>query len=56
MELHGDGVKDIAFAVEDLDYIMDFAKRRGAEVIRDIHEESDTLGRVRLATIRTVRI
>lgn len=54
MEKHGDGVKDIAFAVEDLDYIVDFAKRRGAEVVRDITEEKDKWGTVRSATLKTV--
>ncbi|OQR78648.1 4-hydroxyphenylpyruvate dioxygenase-like [Tropilaelaps mercedesae] len=53
LEVHGDGVKDIAFAVEDLDYIVDTAKRRGAEVIRDIWKETDRWGTVRFATVRT---
>ncbi|XP_003741420.1 4-hydroxyphenylpyruvate dioxygenase [Galendromus occidentalis] len=53
MEKHGDGVKDIAFAVEDLDYIVALAKRRGAEILKDISEERDTHGSVRSATLKT---
>jgi 4-hydroxyphenylpyruvate dioxygenase len=50
---HGDGVKDIAFTVEDIDFIISKAKERGAVVVQDITEESDENGRVRLATVRT---
>jgi len=50
---HGDGVKDIAFAVEDLDAIVQAAKDRGATVVRDIWEESDGAGTVRFATVQT---
>ncbi|XP_019865264.1 4-hydroxyphenylpyruvate dioxygenase [Aethina tumida] len=50
---HGDGVKDIAFAVENLDNIVRIAKERGAKVVRDIWEESDFNGTVRFATIQT---
>lgn len=52
---HGDGVKDIAFAVEDLDVIVKGARERGAIILRDIWEESDENGSVRFATIQTVR-
>ncbi|GLV32426.1 4-hydroxyphenylpyruvate dioxygenase [Carabus blaptoides fortunei] len=50
---HGDGVKDIAFAVEDLDAILTLAKQRGAVVVRDVWEEIDAHGKVRMATIQT---
>lgn len=50
---HGDGVKSIAFAVENLDGIVSRAKEKGAEVVRDIWEESDFNGSVRFASIRT---
>jgi 4-hydroxyphenylpyruvate dioxygenase len=52
---HGDGVKDIAFEVEDLDAIVSYAKKQGAKVIRDIWEERDEDGIVRMATLQTVR-
>uniref|UniRef100_A0A131YEK1 4-hydroxyphenylpyruvate dioxygenase n=1 Tax=Rhipicephalus appendiculatus TaxID=34631 RepID=A0A131YEK1_RHIAP len=50
---HGDGVKDIAFSVEDLDTIVKRAKERGAAIVRDIWEESDECGTVRFATVQT---
>jgi 4-hydroxyphenylpyruvate dioxygenase len=52
---HGDGVKDISFDVEDLDFIVSRAKERGAKIVKDIWEESDEFGSVRFATIQTVR-
>nr|XP_053632722.1 4-hydroxyphenylpyruvate dioxygenase-like [Cherax quadricarinatus] len=50
---HGDGVKDIAFNVHDLDAIMKRAKERGAKVVREIWEEEDDGGRVRFGTVQT---
>jgi len=50
---HGDGVKDIAFAVEDLDNIVRHAKAKGAKIIKDIWEESDFDGKVRMVQIQT---
>ncbi|XP_059163200.1 4-hydroxyphenylpyruvate dioxygenase-like [Physella acuta] len=50
---HGDGVKDVAFEVEDLDAIVKKAKSRGAVVVRDVWEESDQYGKVRMATVQT---
>lgn len=50
---HGDGAKDIAFEIEDLDAIFKRAVERGASVVREPWEESDKDGTVRLATIRT---
>uniref|UniRef100_A0A1I8MWB3 4-hydroxyphenylpyruvate dioxygenase n=1 Tax=Musca domestica TaxID=7370 RepID=A0A1I8MWB3_MUSDO len=50
---HGDGVKDVAFEVEDIEAIFNLAKERGAEVVREIWEESDEFGTVKFATIKT---
>ncbi|XP_023030347.1 4-hydroxyphenylpyruvate dioxygenase [Leptinotarsa decemlineata] len=50
---HGDGVKDIAFAVDNLEGIVTKAKERGAKVVQDIWEESDFNGSARFATIQT---
>nr|XP_036214368.1 4-hydroxyphenylpyruvate dioxygenase isoform X2 [Bactrocera oleae] len=50
---HGDGVKDVAFEVENLEAIFKYAKERGAEVVREIWEEKDEYGVVRFATIKT---
>lgn len=53
---HGDGVKDVSFAVEDLDVIVNRARERGAKIVRDIWEESDADGSVRFAVLQTVVI
>ncbi|KAJ8680533.1 hypothetical protein QAD02_016320 [Eretmocerus hayati] len=50
---HGDGVRDIAFNVEDIDTILKVAKERGAKVVRDLWEEEDEHGVVRFATVQT---
>lgn len=54
--LHGDFVKDVAFQVENLDYIVKYAKQQGAVVVKDIWEESDDNGVVRIAVLKTVSI
>ncbi|RVE51712.1 hypothetical protein evm_003684 [Chilo suppressalis] len=51
--LHGDFVKDIAFEVENLDYIVDYAKKQGAVVVKDIWEAKDENGAVRMAVLKT---
>ncbi|OXU27215.1 hypothetical protein TSAR_007041, partial [Trichomalopsis sarcophagae] len=50
---HGDGVRDIAFNVEDIDTIFKVAKERGAKIVRDLWEEKDEYGVVRFATVQT---
>jgi len=50
---HGDGVKDVAFSVEDLDAIVQAAKDRGVHIVRDIWQEEDEFGVVRFATVQT---
>lgn len=54
VQVHGDAVKDVAFEVEDLDHIMKHAKTKGAVVVKDIWEESDEFGTVKMAIIKTV--
>ncbi|KAG1662729.1 4-hydroxyphenylpyruvate dioxygenase [Nymphon striatum] len=51
--MHGDAVKDIAFSVENLDAIVEGARKRGANIVKDIWEESDDFGKVRFAIIST---
>lgn len=51
---HGDGVKDVAFEVDDLDWIVAHAKAEGAKVVRDVTEEKDEDGFVKYATLQTV--
>lgn len=51
---HGDGVKDISFAVEEIDIIVNRARDRGAKIVRDVWEESDENGTVKFAVLQTV--
>ncbi|XP_004843929.1 4-hydroxyphenylpyruvate dioxygenase isoform X1 [Heterocephalus glaber] len=50
---HGDSVKDIAFEVEDCDYIVQKARERGAKVVREPWVEEDKFGKVKLAVLQT---
>ncbi|KAK3595748.1 hypothetical protein CHS0354_025377 [Potamilus streckersoni] len=50
---HGDGAKDIAFEVEDLDSIFKRAQELGAIVVKKPWEESDENGKVRFTVIQT---
>lgn len=50
---HGDGVRDIAFYVEDADHAFHEAVRRGATPVSEPQERSDENGTVRHAAIAT---
>ncbi|KAG1931619.1 4-hydroxyphenylpyruvate dioxygenase [Pimephales promelas] len=50
---HGDGVKDVAFQVEDCDFLVKKAKERGAVVVREPWVEQDSGGKVKYAVIQT---
>jgi 4-hydroxyphenylpyruvate dioxygenase len=50
---HGDGVRDIAFQVDDADRAFEEAVKRGAAPAIEPHDESDQHGRVRRAAIHT---
>ncbi|XP_037537075.1 4-hydroxyphenylpyruvate dioxygenase [Nematolebias whitei] len=50
---HGDGVKDIAFTVEDCDFLVQKARERGAVIIKEPHTLEDKSGKVRLAVLQT---
>mmetsp|Transcript_424 Transcript_424/g.568 ORF Transcript_424/g.568 Transcript_424/m.568 type:complete len:187 (-) Transcript_424:667-1227(-) len=51
---HGDGVKDVAMAVDDCRAVFESAKANGATVVKEPWEESDQFGKVVMATIQTV--
>lgn len=51
--LHGDGVKDVAFRVDDARVAFEFAKSKGAKVISEPEELTDENGSVVIATIQT---
>ena len=50
---HGDGVRDIAFHVEDADYAFNEAVKRGAKAFIEPHDWKDENGSVRRAAIHT---
>ncbi|XP_066116740.1 4-hydroxyphenylpyruvate dioxygenase isoform X2 [Saccopteryx bilineata] len=50
---HGDGVKDIAFEVEDCDSIVQKARERGAKIVREPWVEEDKFGKVKFAVLQT---
>ncbi|KAF7988967.1 hypothetical protein HCN44_007277 [Aphidius gifuensis] len=50
---HGDGVRDVSFCVEDIDAIVQFAIKHGAKLIKNIWEEKDDFGVVKMATVQT---
>lgn len=52
---HGDGVKDVSFDVENIEFIVKTARERGAKIVKDVWEESDEFGSVRMATLQTVK-
>jgi 4-hydroxyphenylpyruvate dioxygenase len=50
---HGDGIRDIAFLVDDVDVAYDAALRRGAEGFRPPADDTDRNGVIRHAAIAT---
>lgn len=50
---HGDGVVDIALEVPDVDRCIDWARRHGATVLVEPHDETDEFGTVRSAALAT---
>jgi 4-hydroxyphenylpyruvate dioxygenase len=50
---HGDGVIDIALEVPDVDRCVDWARRQGATVLAEPHDDTDEFGTVRSATLAT---
>lgn len=50
---HGDGVKDIAMMVEDVDRAFNESVKRGAVAVQEPHNLTDSNGTVRKAAIKT---
>ncbi|XP_059829135.1 4-hydroxyphenylpyruvate dioxygenase isoform X2 [Hypanus sabinus] len=50
---HGDGVKDIAFQVENCDFLVKMAKERGADIVKGPWIEEDNDGKVKFAILKT---
>ncbi|MBS1795932.1 MAG: 4-hydroxyphenylpyruvate dioxygenase [Acidobacteria bacterium] len=53
IKIHGDGVRDIAFLVEDADAAFNEAVKRGARAFIEPHDWQDENGTVRRAAIHT---
>lgn len=53
LEKHGDGVKDIAFTVDDSAGIFNKAVKRGATAVKEPKTISDEFGSVIVSTVRT---
>ena len=53
IEKHGDGVKDVAFHVDDSAGIFNKAVSRGAVAVREPHIIKDEHGSVMLSTVKT---
>jgi 4-hydroxyphenylpyruvate dioxygenase len=50
---HGDGVKDVAFTVDDAEKAWQYAIERGAESVQDPKTFQDEHGKVLMAAIKT---
>ena len=53
---HGDGVKDVAFTVNDLHTVVENARANGARIVKEIWSESDEQGTVHMARVQTVGV
>ena len=53
---HGDGVKDVAFTVNNLESVIEKARAQGATIVKEIWSESDEYGTVRMACVQTVNV
>ncbi len=49
---HGDGVIDVALEVPDVDKCVAHARRAGAQIVVEPHDETDSRGTVRTATLK----
>ncbi|XP_036434315.1 4-hydroxyphenylpyruvate dioxygenase [Colossoma macropomum] len=50
---HGDGVKDVAFTVQDCDFLVQKARERGAVIVKEPRVLEDKFGKVKLAVLQT---
>ncbi|KAE9551169.1 hypothetical protein FO519_005614 [Halicephalobus sp. NKZ332] len=50
---HGDGVKDVAFEVDDVVSVTEFARKNGAQIVQEVTEESDENGTVKFSAVQT---
>ena len=53
---HGDGVKDVAFTVHNIEQVIEQARAKGGNILKDVWTESDEHGSVKMARLQTVRL
>uniref|UniRef100_A0A6I8RXD8 4-hydroxyphenylpyruvate dioxygenase n=1 Tax=Xenopus tropicalis TaxID=8364 RepID=A0A6I8RXD8_XENTR len=53
LQKHGDGVKDVAFEVEDCEFLVQKARQRGAVIVKEPWVEEDKFGKVKFAIVQT---
>jgi 4-hydroxyphenylpyruvate dioxygenase len=53
VEVHGDGVSDLAIEVPNVDHAVTFARQQGATILAEPHDATDGYGTVRLAALAT---
>lgn len=54
MMRHGDGVKDIAFTVDNIEQVIEQARAKGGKIVKEVWTESDEHGSVKMARVQTV--
>jgi 4-hydroxyphenylpyruvate dioxygenase len=52
---HGDGVKDVAFSVNNIEHVLEQVQSNGGKIVKDIWTETDEHGSVKMACIQTVK-
>ncbi|GMR40931.1 hypothetical protein PMAYCL1PPCAC_11126, partial [Pristionchus mayeri] len=50
---HGDGVKDVSFEVDDVERVLETARKAGAKIVKEVTVESDDDGSVKYAIVQT---
>jgi len=50
---HGDGVKDVAFTVNNIEHVIEQARAKWGKIIKDVWTETDEHGSVKMACIQT---
>lgn len=52
---HGDGVKDIAFTVNNIEQVVEQVRAKGGKIVKEVWTESDDQGSVKMACVQTVK-
>jgi 4-hydroxyphenylpyruvate dioxygenase len=52
---HGDGVKDVAFTVNNIEYVIEHVRANGGKIVKDVWTDTDEHGSVKMACVQTVQ-